>query len=289
MSAINIEGLTKYYGKSRGVIDIDLSVEEGEFFGFIGPNGAGKSTTIRSLIGLLRPSSGHAKIFGRDCWSEKETILNDVGYLPSENAFYPGMRVREVLALSADLRRRDCRAEADALCERLGLDPGKKAAELSFGNRKKLSIVCALQHKPKVLILDEPTGGLDPLMQRAFFEILDERNAEGTTIFFSSHILSEVQRHCRRAAVIKNGKIAACDEVEKLIGNHVKRIDVVGTADFAGLEGMRNEVRTDDGISFLYNGSMERLIEVLSKGTVSDLAIHEPELEEVFMHYYEEA
>ncbi|MDY4953702.1 MAG: ABC transporter ATP-binding protein, partial [Candidatus Onthomonas sp.] len=172
MDAIKTTNLTKYYGKSRGVIDLNLTVAEGEFFGFIGPNGAGKSTTIRTLLGLIQPTRGSGEVFGRDLVRDRKAILSCVGYLPSEAVFYPGMRVRDVLKLSADLRKTDCRRASRRLCERLQLDPSRKVDELSFGNRKKVAIVCALQHNPKLLILDEPTSGLDPLMQREFFSIL---------------------------------------------------------------------------------------------------------------------
>ena len=196
MDIIKTDRLTKYYGKARGITDLDLTIKEGEFFGFIGPNGAGKSTTIRTLLGLITPSSGRALIFGKDITKEKESVLRDIGYLPSEALFYGGMRVKDVLKLSADLRKKDCTAEAELLCERLQLDVSRKIDDLSFGNRKKVAIVSALQHRPKLLILDEPTGGLDPLMQKEFFDILRERNREGATIFLSGHILSEIQRNC---------------------------------------------------------------------------------------------
>ena len=209
MDAIKTTGLTKYYGKARGIIDLNLCVPEGEFFGFIGPNGAGKSTTIRTLLGLISPSSGSAEILGMDMVKERQKILDCVGYLPSEAVFYPGMRVRDVLKLSAGLRKKDCREEAARLCERLELDTARKVEELSFGNRKKVAIVCALQHRPRLLVLDEPTSGLDPLMQREFFSILRERNREGTTVFLSSHVLSEIQRNCRRAAIIREGRLIA--------------------------------------------------------------------------------
>ena len=176
MEAIRIENLSKYYGKARGIEQINLSVAEGEFFGFIGPNGAGKSTTIRTLLGLVSPTGGHAAVLGFDIVKEKEKILARTGYLPSEAMFHSGMRVRDVLKLSAALRKKDCRDVAAGLCERLQLDTGRKVDELSFGNRKKVAIVCALQHEPQLLILDEPTSGLDPLMPKAFFEILRERN-----------------------------------------------------------------------------------------------------------------
>lgn len=202
MNVIETNGLTKFYGKSRGIVDLNLTVEQGEFFGFIGPNGAGKSTSIRILLGLIKSNSGNAKIFGKDITSHKNEILADVGYLPSDTAFYPGMRVKEVIKFSADLRKTDCSEEAKNLCERLELDTSKRMDQLSFGNRKKVAIVCALQHCPQLCILDEPTGGLDPLMQREFFEILKERNSNGATVFLSSHILSEVQRNCTKAAII---------------------------------------------------------------------------------------
>ena len=159
MEVIKTKGLTKYYGKARGIIGVDLTVEEGECFGFIGPNGAGKSTTIRTLLGLISPSSGSAEIFGKDIVKHKTEILGDIGYLPSEALFYSGMKVKDILKLSADLRSKDCKKEADILCERLRLDTSVKVDELSFGNRKKVGIVCALQSDPKLLILDEPTGG----------------------------------------------------------------------------------------------------------------------------------
>ena len=198
MKAIETSGLTKSYGRARGIVDVDLSVEEGDFFGFIGPNGAGKSTTIRTLLGLIAPSGGSARVLGCDIVTGRREILAQVGYLPSETAFYRGMRVRDVLRLSAKLRHMDCSAEAGRLCERLELDPSRRVEELSLGNRKKVGIVCALQHSPRLYILDEPTSGLDPLMQREFFALLEERCRGGATVFLSSHVLSEVQRHCRQ-------------------------------------------------------------------------------------------
>lgn len=287
MEIIETAKLTKYYGKARGIIDLDLTVTEGEFFGFIGPNGAGKSTTIRSLLGLISPTSGSARIFGKDIAGERSCILRDTGYLPSEAMFYPGMRVREVLKLSSDLRGIDCRAEAKRLCERLQLDPSRKVDELSFGNRKKVAIVCALQHRPRLLVLDEPTGGLDPLMQKEFFDILRERNRDGTTILLSSHVLSEVQRNCNRAAIIRDGRIIACDSVDALSKTSAKRVSIHGRVDLTGLSGVRDRKEADNSVSFLYSGDMNSLIHALSCGQVSDLAVTEPELEEVFLHYYE--
>lgn len=287
MDIIEITNLTKYYGKSRGIIDLNLSVEQGEFFGFIGPNGAGKSTAIRILLGLVAPTSGSAKIFGKNITKEQKSILQNVGYLPSETAFYHGIRVKEILKLSADLRNRDCSDETKILCERLQLDTSRKVDELSFGNRKKVAIVCALQHHPELLILDEPTSGLDPLMQREFFYILRELNREGTTIFLSSHILSEIQRNCTRAAIIREGKIIACDSVEALSKTNAKRVTVHGKVLLEGLKGIRDRKETDGSVSFLYSGDMNHLLRTLSVGQVSDLTVSEPDLEEIFLHYYE--
>ena len=287
MNVIQTENLTKYYGKSRGIIELNLAVEQGEFFGFIGPNGAGKSTTIRTLLGLIAPTSGSAMIFGKDVTKEKESMLRDVGYLPSEALFYQGMTVKDVLKLSADLRKKDCKAEAKLLCDRLQLDTSRKIDELSFGNRKKVAIVCALQHRPGLLVLDEPTSGLDPLMQKEFFDILQERNKEGTTIFLSSHILSEIQRNCTRAAIIRDGKIIACDSVDALSKTSAKRITVHGKIDLEELYGIRDRKDTEDSVSFLYSGDMNSLLRALSSGNVDDLTITEPDLEEVFLHYYE--
>lgn len=287
MNAIKTTNLTKSYGKSRGIIDLNLTVKKGEFFGFIGPNGAGKSTTIRTLLGLIHKNSGHAEILGMDIEKEQQKLLSRVGYLPSEAAFYTGMRVRDILKLSADLRKVDCQEEAQLLCQRLKLDTSRKIDELSFGNKKKVAIVCALQHKPELLILDEPTSGLDPLMQREFFQILHERNAEGTTIFLSSHMLSEIQRNCNRAAIIREGRIIACDSVEALSKAKAKRVTLHGSAVLQSLDGIRDLQTTEDGMNFLYSGEISALLQVLAGSQIQDLTIAEPDLEEIFMHYYE--
>ena len=206
---IYMKHLTKTYGRARGVTDLTLHVPAGSCFGFIGPNGAGKSTTIRTLLGLIAPTSGSAEVMGLDCVRDRTAILAQVGYMPSEAAFYPEMRVSQVIRLSADLRKKDCRAEAAELCRDLELDTRKKIRELSLGNRKKVSIVCAMQHRPRLYVLDEPTSGLDPLVQRAFWSQVEERRREGATVFLSSHVLYEVQRYCDRAAIIREGRLVA--------------------------------------------------------------------------------
>lgn len=287
MNAIQISNLTKYYGKSRGIIDLNLTVKDGEFFGFIGPNGAGKSTTIRTLLGLITPDSGSAQVLGMDIRKDREKILSDAGYLPSEAVFYAGTKVQDILKLSADLRKKNCSDEAAALCDRLQLNLSRKVSELSFGNRKKVAIVCALQHTPHLLILDEPTSGLDPLMQREFFAILEERNKQGTTIFISSHILSEIQHNCTRAAIIREGHIIACDSVEALSKTNAKRVTIHGNMQFHESDVLRNLETSNGTTSFLYSGDIKQLLRTLSEGEITDLSISEPDLEEIFLHYYD--
>lgn len=288
MAIIELKKLTKSYGKNRGIIDINLEVKEGEFFGFIGPNGAGKSTAIRTMLGMIKVTSGEGKVLGFDIQKENTKILAEVGYLPSEAVFYSGMKVKDILKLSAELHKKDCTEECARLCERLQLDVNRKVDELSFGNRKKVGIVCALQHNPRLLILDEPTSGLDPLMQKEFFDILKERNDKGTTIFLSSHVLWEVQNYCKRAAIIREGRLIACDNIEALAKTNAKRVTVVGDVSLEGLDGIKDERKEFDKLSFLYSGDMNDLISYISKYKIKDISIMEPDLEEVFMHYYKE-
>lgn len=285
--AIQTTQLTKYYGRARGVVALNLTVEPGSFFGFIGPNGAGKSTTIRTLLGLISPTSGSALVLGMNAARQREDILRRVGYLPSEATFYSSMRVREVLQLSARLRHADCKAEAEQLCERLQLDPTRKIDELSYGNRKKVGIVCALQSKPELLILDEPTSGLDPLIQHEFYALLQERNKQGVTVFLSSHVLSEIQRNCTHAAVIREGKLIACDRVEALTRTTAKRISVRGHVNLSGLDGIRDLQISESTSSFLYGGSLDALLRRLSESEVQDLSIADPDLDEIFLHFYQ--
>lgn len=284
--------LTKFYGESRGIIDVNLTVEEGEIFGFIGPNGAGKSTTIRSLLGLITPTSGTARIFDMDVKTNHTEILSNIGYMPSEAMFYTGMRVGEIIKYSADLHKMDCSSEANMLCDRLKLDVKKRVEELSLGNRKKVSIVCAMQHNPKLYILDEPTSGLDPLMQKEFFALLEEKNKLGTTIFLSSHVLSEIQHYCTRAAIIREGNIIVCDTVEALAKTNTRRINITGDENIYPIliEQLSSQIkdlqRGSKGITFLYSGDMNELLRIISHFTIQDIRITEPDLEEIFMHYY---
>ena len=286
MKAIETFELTKYYGATRGMEQVTLSVEEGEIFGFIGPNGAGKSTLIRTLLGLINPTSGRAEIFGRDIVEGKLDNLREIGYLPAETAFYRGMRVKDLLKFSADMRGVDCAEEADRLCKRLDLDPERRISKLSYGNRKKVGIVCALQHKPRLAILDEPTGGLDPFRQKEFFEILKERQREGATVFLSSHVLSEIKRYCDRAAIIREGRVLLIDSVSNLAHTGVKRVSVRGISEIPGLDGISGVKEEQDQISFLYSKDVRELLSALGATDITDVNISDPELDEVLMAYY---
>ena len=269
---IEIQNLTKNYGKHRGVENVSFSVREGEIFGFLGPNGAGKSTTIRAMLGLIQYKQGQIFIGGFDVKKEKEKILQMVGYMPSEAWFYPGMTIKEVLKLSADVRNVDCSVEAEKLCERLQIDGKRKINELSLGNRKKVSIVCAMQHKPKLFLFDEPTSGLDPLLQNVFFELIREYVKAGATCMLSTHILSEIRNYCDRVAIMKEGKLIVTDTVEHLLSSKSKHIKMI---------------RDGEKLDFIYKGDLNELYKELEGHNIEDILIEEPSIEEVFMHYYE--
>ncbi len=210
-NVIEIKNLTKSYGKSRGVIDVNLTVKEGDIFGFLGPNGAGKSTTIRSMLGFLKFSEGSIKILRMDSVTDHEKILREVGYMPSEAWFYNTMKVSDVIRYAADVRGLDCSEEAARICEKLKVNTEKRIKELSLGNRKKVSIVCAMQHKPRLFIFDEPTSGLDPLVQKHFFELINEYVENGATCLLSTHVLSEVNKYCKTAAIMREGRLTMLD------------------------------------------------------------------------------
>lgn len=271
--AISIQNLTKNYGKYRGVSGLSLKVEKGDIFGFLGPNGAGKSTTIRSLLGLITFQEGSAEILGMDVRNHRKEVLRKIGYMPSEAMFYPAMKVADVIRFAADMRNMDCQKEADMLCQRLSVDRNKMIGELSLGNRKKVSIVCAMQHKPELFIFDEPTSGLDPLMQAEFFKLVTEYNSRGTTCFLSSHVLSEIKKYCRHAAIIKEGKLICTDTVENLTKTNTKRVRMIK-------DGVEEE--------FVYKGNLDDLFSGFAGHHIEDITIEEPELDEIFMHYYKE-
>ena len=285
-NAVSLEGLVKRYGKHRGIEGLDLKVKEGEWFGYIGPNGAGKSTTIRTMLGLIKATEGKSTVLGMDSWKDREKIMAKVGYLPSEAIFYPEMTVSETLDYALSLHACKDRRRQKELSERLELDTGRKIGELSYGNRKKVGIVCALEHNPSLLILDEPTGGLDPLMQREFFSMLEEEHRKGVTIFMSSHILSEIESHAETAAAIREGRIIVSGKVEEISKTNARRVSLRGKADISTLTGVKEVVEDKNGMSFLYSGEASALLEALYKGSVKDFTVTEPDLEEVFLHYY---
>ncbi len=290
MSIIEIKNLTKNYGKARGIIDVSLNVEEGEIFGFIGPNGAGKSTTIRTLLELIHPTSGEAKIFGKNCISNSPEIMKEVGYLPSEVFYYDGMKVIDLLNYSASFYNKDCSKRIHELAKIMDLDLSKKIDELSYGNKKKVGIVQALLHEPKLIILDEPTGGLDPLMQQKFFDLLKEENKKGATVLFSSHVLSEVQRVCDRVAIIKEGRIIKIEKMSEINENNYKRFKIevkekVATEYFQ-IDGVTNLQIKDSIYSFMFKGDINDILKKVSEIKINNIWVDEPDLEEIFLHYY---
>jgi ABC-2 type transport system ATP-binding protein len=290
MNVIEIKNLTKYYNKSRGIIDVSFDVKEGEIFGFIGPNGSGKSTTIRTLLELIHPTSGEAKIFGKDCISDSSTIMKDVGYLPSEVFYYDGMKVIDLLNYSASFYKKDCSKRIKELAEIMDLDVNRKIDELSYGNKKKVGIVQALLHEPKLIILDEPTGGLDPLMQQKFFDLLKEENKKGATIFFSSHVLSEVQRICDRVAIIKEGRIIKLEKMSEINDSNYKRfkIDVNEKIDdnYFQIDGVSDLNINGNIHSFMFKGDINDILKKVAAIKLNNIWIDELDLEEIFLHYY---
>jgi ABC-2 type transport system ATP-binding protein len=286
---IETRGLTKYYGRKRGIDGLDLSVGAGEFFGFIGPNGAGKSTTIRTLLGLLRPTRGSATVFGLDVTSRGTEIRRRLGYIPAEIGFYGGMTGEAMLRFASRMHGVEP-AWGREVAARMDLDLQRKADELSTGNRKKLAIVLALQHRPELVVLDEPSAGLDPLMQGVLFDVLREEHRRGATIFFSSHVLDEVQRMCRRVAIVRNGRIVEVAEIETLRQRHLKRVRAVFPGDppaqALAIEGVTNLAVEDDSARFDFTGPPRALLALLAKRRVVDVTIEDPTLDDVFLHYY---
>ncbi len=290
MNVIETKKLTKSYGKSRGIIEVDIVVEDGEIYGFIGPNGAGKSTTIRTLLTLIYPTSGSATIFGKDVVRFGPEIKQDIGYLPSEVFYYDKMRVKDLLKYSASFYKKDCTKRTAELVKIMDLDVNKKIDDLSYGNKKKVGIVQGLLHEPKLIILDEPTGGLDPLMQQNFFDLIRDENKKGATVFFSSHILGEVQRLCDRVAIIKEGKIIKVEKMSDLAKSNYSRFKLEGKNvmeksifDLAGISDLKID---ENSASFLFKGDINSVIKIISSLDLLSLWVEEPELEDIFMHYY---
>lgn len=294
MNAIETKKLTKYYGKERGIIDVDLEVKEGEIFGFIGPNGAGKTTTVRTLLSLIYPTSGSANIFGKDVVKFGPEIKEEIGYLPSEVFYYDDMKVINLLRYSASFYNKDrakMNVRINELAKLLDLDLKKKIDDLSYGNKKKVGIIQGLLHEPKLILLDEPTGGLDPLIQQKFFNLIKEENKKGATILFSSHILPEVQKICDRVAIIKEGKIIKTQKISELLEHNYKRFiletkEKIDKKYFAGIDGISDLLIADGSINFLYRGKINDITKKIADLNLSNLLVEEPDLEEIFLHYY---
>lgn len=292
-NTIIFEGLTKFYGASRGIEALELGVSRGEIFGFLGPNGAGKTTTIRLLLGLLKPSSGSASILGMDTWKKSVEIKLSVGNIPGDVNLYEHMRVHELLDY-IDSFRPGPDPLRNELVERLRLDVGKKVKSLSRGNRQKVAIVLALMHDPDILLLDEPTLGLDPLMQQVFYSILGEFKDRGKTVFLSSHILTEVERVCDRVGIIRDGRLVDVRAIEELRQKKIRHMDVlfseeIDAAEFEALPDVVAVQKINSSVRITIRGDVDALIKQLARHTVLDLTFTQPSLEDFFLGFYNPA
>lgn len=294
-AAIETEGLTKYYGKVRGIVDLDLGVETGEVFGFLGPNGAGKSTTIRTLLHMLRPTAGSARVLGLDIVTDTVEIRRRTGYLPGDLSMYDSMTARQMTEYFSALRGVDCSQRVNELAERFKLDLGKKIGSYSTGNRQKAAIVQAFMHDPELLILDEPSTGLDPLMQQEFFDLVDEAKAAGRTVFLSSHILPEVERLAERVGIVRNSELVAVETIESLREKALRRIEIVFTgpvdpAPFVALDAVQKATSTHAGrgIVLTVAGPLDAVMGLASRSTIENIRSEEGDLEDAFLAYYSE-
>ncbi|HKZ75720.1 MAG TPA: ABC transporter ATP-binding protein [Actinomycetota bacterium] len=289
--AIRTEGLTKSYGRKRGIIDVDLEVRRGEIFGYLGPNGAGKSTTIRLLLDLIRPTHGTASVFGHPAHGSAVKLRREIGYLPGEMALYPRMTGRELFRYFAALRGMRDLTHAEELAERLDTELDRPIKALSHGNKQKVGLVQALMHRPSLVILDEPTTGLDPLVQQEFYRILDEVRADGRTVFLSSHVLAEVERVADRVGIVREGRIAVVSEVEALKRQARRKLEFhfdepVPVEDFVRLPGVVEAVPDGRVLQLTVEGSVDDIIKLASRYTVLNVLSREQDLEEVFLTYY---
>lgn len=286
---LEIKNLTKYYGKIRGVENLSLKLEEGEIFGFIGPNGAGKSTTIRSIMNLINKTSGKVLIEGKEFYKNDVEIKEKIGYLPSEIYLYDDLTVKEMLDYHESFYKKDIHMRRQELVNRLELDEKKKIEDLSLGNLKKLGIILAFIHEPKILILDEPTSGLDPIMQNVFYDLLKEEKAKGNTIFYSTHILSEISKICDRVGIIKDGKLIKVEKMEELSKKSLKFVTVTSEQSKEIAKELKVDIisKDENTIKFRNKLSDNELIKILSKYKIDKILIEEATLEDMFLHYYQ--
>ncbi len=290
-AVITLEKLTKAYGSSRGIIDVELEVELGEIFGFLGPNGAGKTTTIRTMLDLIRPTSGKAFVFGIESTADPVAIHRRVGYIPGEFALYDRLSGRQTLEYFANLRGGVDTSYQASLIDRFELDPGKRFKEYSKGNKQKVGVIAALQHRPELLVLDEPTSGLDPLVQQTFFEILREAVADGATVFLSSHILSEVEKSCERVAIIRDGRLARLGTVDSLrdLAHHQVEVRFAGPVpeeEFRALPGVSDLVAEDHTLRMRVAGPITPVVRAAARFELLDFVSREPSLEDTFLAEY---
>ena len=285
---IEIKNLTKYYGKILGIKNLSLSLEEGEVFGFIGPNGAGKSTTIRSIMNLINKTEGEVYINGEEFTKDKIELKKIIGYLPSEIHLYEDLTVKEILDYHESFYKENIHKRRKDLVKRLQLDESKKIEDLSLGNTKKVGIVLAFMHNPKILILDEPTSGLDPIMQQIFYELLKEEQQKGTTILYSTHILSEISKICTRVGIIKDGKLLKIETIEELQNKNLTIVTLTSKDIDKITKELKVEVELKENytIKFKNNIEIDKLIKILGKYNIDKLLIEEATLEDIFLHYY---
>jgi len=290
--AIQTSGLTKHYGDVEALVDLDLQIVPGEIFGFLGPNGAGKTTMIRTILDEIRPTSGKASILGMDSHQKSVEIRKHIGYVPGDLAMYPNLTGRDTLTYFANLRGGVDWSYVESLADRLDADLEKKVGDLSSGNRQKVGLIQAFMNRPQLLIMDEPSSGLDPLVQRTFQKMMREVAAEGRTVFLSSHTLSEVQRVANRVGIIRHGKLIAVETVADLRSKAIRTVNIffdgpVDAGEFKGLPGVREVASQNEHVTLSFDGQMETLLKVVTERYhVLDITTHEADLEEIFLTYY---
>ena len=289
MNILEIKNLTKYYGKTLAVKKLNLELKEGEIFGFIGPNGAGKSTTIRAIMNLINKTEGEIYFNNELLTKDKVELKKLIGYLPSEVSFYEDLTVKEMLDYHESFYNQNLTKRRKELVKRLKLDESKKIEDLSLGNTKKLGIVLAFMHNPKLLILDEPTSGLDPIIQQEFYKLLEEEKEKNTTIFYSTHILSEVSKICDRVGIIKDGKLLKVEEIENLKNKNLTKVTIISNDIDEIIKDLKIDKELQESKKITFNNEIEIniLLEKLSKYNITKLLIEEPTLEDLFLHYYE--